>query len=250
VTVEALRGVAVAQIFNLLYRRIAFCGRRAVPQPLGSSTSCRLQIGDTADCKSALRAGGTRITPSRSKPPAVSNTVAARRSRQRLECVRLTAAFRRAGPRKHRGWQASRGFPNAETQRGGAATRRPSSVNRRDAIDAEGSIWQRGSASIASLRLKVALQHLRRMRRSWGMAVRKPQRFAAGTLLRVPPRSLPLCVQQDFPSPGAQSGAQAHALQTLARLRCVFTGSAASSAHCTADRRDGSAVTTSSRMFL
>ena len=61
VTVEALRGVSVAQIFNLLYRRIAFCGRREVRRPSDLSTPCRFQIGDTADCKSALRVGGKFI---------------------------------------------------------------------------------------------------------------------------------------------------------------------------------------------
>ncbi len=60
VTVGALRGVTVAQIFNLLYRRIAFCGRREVLRPSGLSTPCRFQIGDTADCKSALRGSGYR----------------------------------------------------------------------------------------------------------------------------------------------------------------------------------------------
>jgi len=61
VTVKALRGVAVAQIFNLVYRRIEFCGRREVLRPSGLPTPCRFQIGDTADCKSALRVGGKFI---------------------------------------------------------------------------------------------------------------------------------------------------------------------------------------------
>jgi len=40
---------AVAQIFNLLYRRIAFCrGPRTLPG-LEVLEACRLQIGDTAD---------------------------------------------------------------------------------------------------------------------------------------------------------------------------------------------------------
>jgi hypothetical protein len=39
----------VAQICNLLYRRIAFCRALTTPTGYGLSTLCRLQIGDTAD---------------------------------------------------------------------------------------------------------------------------------------------------------------------------------------------------------
>jgi hypothetical protein len=55
---EALCGEAVAQIFNLLYRRIVFCEHPTIPQPAGLAAPCRFQIGDTADCKSALRSLG------------------------------------------------------------------------------------------------------------------------------------------------------------------------------------------------
>jgi ABC-type Fe3+ transport system permease subunit len=48
----------VAQIRNLPYRRIAFCGPPAVRARRNVSTSCRLQIGDTAECNSALRRAG------------------------------------------------------------------------------------------------------------------------------------------------------------------------------------------------
>jgi len=44
----------VAQIFNLLYRRFSTCGHWKMPTGLGMGTVRRLQIGDTADCKSAL----------------------------------------------------------------------------------------------------------------------------------------------------------------------------------------------------
>jgi hypothetical protein len=44
----------VAQIFNLLYRRIAFCTARRLLPASTYRKPCRLQIGDTADCKSAL----------------------------------------------------------------------------------------------------------------------------------------------------------------------------------------------------
>ena len=46
---------SVAQICNLPYRRIAFCGPFASHGRLEHLPLCRLQIGDTADCKSALR---------------------------------------------------------------------------------------------------------------------------------------------------------------------------------------------------
>ena len=45
---------SVAQICNLLYRRIGFCGALARPVRSNSRTLCRLQIGDMADYKSAL----------------------------------------------------------------------------------------------------------------------------------------------------------------------------------------------------
>src|SRR6185436_11531423 len=48
----------VAQSCTLLYRRIAFCGSRQFPALPVLSTRCRLQIGDTAECNSALRAFG------------------------------------------------------------------------------------------------------------------------------------------------------------------------------------------------
>src|SRR5437016_7366402 len=46
---------SVAQIFNLLYRRFSTCGRANLAGRSRVRTPCRLQIGDTADCKSALR---------------------------------------------------------------------------------------------------------------------------------------------------------------------------------------------------
>jgi len=45
----------VAQICNLLYRRFSTCGARAVRTLSDNPAVCRLQIGDTADYKSALR---------------------------------------------------------------------------------------------------------------------------------------------------------------------------------------------------
>jgi iron complex outermembrane receptor protein len=45
----------VAQSCTLLYRRIAFCGSPTVRARWSFSTLCRLQIGDTAECNSALR---------------------------------------------------------------------------------------------------------------------------------------------------------------------------------------------------
>jgi hypothetical protein len=138
-------------------------------------------------------AGRTRIAPRHSKQAEPSSAVGGWKSRQRLECVRLTAAFRRASPRKHRDWQASREFPNAET--------------------------------------------------------RKPQRFAEETFLRVSPRSLRLCVKQDFPSPGAQSGAQAYALQTLARPSSVLSKRTLPCTRCSIEQRPPSAVNTPRSAF-
>jgi hypothetical protein len=51
---------SVAQICNLLYRRIAFCGTSASGNVLDLRALCRLQIGDTADYKSALRGRSRR----------------------------------------------------------------------------------------------------------------------------------------------------------------------------------------------
>ena len=71
----ARRGSIVAQICNLLYRRIAFCESRIFVRQSRKRTLCRLQIGDTADYKSALRprrAGGRR-----SNFAEISNAVAA-----------------------------------------------------------------------------------------------------------------------------------------------------------------------------
>jgi hypothetical protein len=48
----------VAQIFNLLYRRITFCGILRGPNAFGVGDACRLQIGDTAAFNSALRTAG------------------------------------------------------------------------------------------------------------------------------------------------------------------------------------------------
>jgi len=49
-------GCGLAKLYRAaLYRRIAFCGRSASPVPLELSEALRLQIGDTADYKSALR---------------------------------------------------------------------------------------------------------------------------------------------------------------------------------------------------
>jgi hypothetical protein len=46
---------SVAQTCNLPFRRIAFCALPAVRGCWNISTLCRLQIGETADYKSALR---------------------------------------------------------------------------------------------------------------------------------------------------------------------------------------------------
>ena len=69
-------GEEVAPICNLLYSRIAFCGPLGRRTALGAPEACRLQIGDTADCKSALQlqalsdtliagVSGFRATPGR-----------------------------------------------------------------------------------------------------------------------------------------------------------------------------------------
>jgi hypothetical protein len=49
----------VAQSFTLLFRRILFWWAPAVRAPWNVSTLCRLQIGDTAECNSALRPLGS-----------------------------------------------------------------------------------------------------------------------------------------------------------------------------------------------
>ena len=51
----------VAQICNLPYRRIVFCGPPTNPTRWNGSMPCRLQIGDTAECNSALRFGGQSV---------------------------------------------------------------------------------------------------------------------------------------------------------------------------------------------
>jgi putative CocE/NonD family hydrolase len=48
----------VAHSCTLLYRRIAFCSAPTVRTHWNVSTLCRLQIGDTAECNSALRTSG------------------------------------------------------------------------------------------------------------------------------------------------------------------------------------------------
>jgi rhomboid family GlyGly-CTERM serine protease len=48
-------GFLVAQICNLLYRRIAFCRSPGVPERWNVSPQSRSQSGDTAECNSALR---------------------------------------------------------------------------------------------------------------------------------------------------------------------------------------------------
>jgi len=45
----------VAQISNLLYRRLAACGAPINRTRTRFPGLCRLEIGDTADCKSALQ---------------------------------------------------------------------------------------------------------------------------------------------------------------------------------------------------
>ena len=52
---------AVAQIFNLLYR--GFATRMAQGEIAGVATLRRLQAGDTAGCKPALRVPGVRCRP-------------------------------------------------------------------------------------------------------------------------------------------------------------------------------------------
>jgi len=44
----------VAQICNLLYRKIAFCGGANIARAPCSAMASRLQMGDTAECNSAL----------------------------------------------------------------------------------------------------------------------------------------------------------------------------------------------------
>src|SRR6476660_9372046 len=64
---------SVAQICNLLYRRIAFCGASAVTMRSNFRTLCRLQIGDTADYKSALRGRASALnTYQATMPPNLS----------------------------------------------------------------------------------------------------------------------------------------------------------------------------------
>ena len=46
----------VAQICNLLYRRFLICTMRDLSPVLTDRAFCRMQFGDTAHCKSALRA--------------------------------------------------------------------------------------------------------------------------------------------------------------------------------------------------
>jgi hypothetical protein len=52
---DSTRQSLVAQIFNLLYRRIVFCARGPDWARLDQSPLRRFQIGDTAGCKPALR---------------------------------------------------------------------------------------------------------------------------------------------------------------------------------------------------
>src|SRR4051812_30683777 len=51
--------VNVAQICNLLYRRFLICCAFDDSAATGVRTLCRMQFGDTADCKSALRTDRT-----------------------------------------------------------------------------------------------------------------------------------------------------------------------------------------------
>jgi hypothetical protein len=51
----------VAQIFNLPYRRIAFCQAHDYPTALKSTWACRLHICDTAEFNSALHSGSHRF---------------------------------------------------------------------------------------------------------------------------------------------------------------------------------------------
>src|SRR5438046_2099091 len=46
-----------------LYRRFVICEPRRSPIRSGATQSCRMQFGDTADCKSALRAVAAVKTP-------------------------------------------------------------------------------------------------------------------------------------------------------------------------------------------
>ncbi|MBI4664069.1 MAG: hypothetical protein HY735_35180 [Verrucomicrobia bacterium] len=52
----------VAQIFNLPYRRLVACAGSTSTNTSERSTPCRLQVGVTADCKSALRGLGAALT--------------------------------------------------------------------------------------------------------------------------------------------------------------------------------------------
>ncbi len=49
---------APCAIGNLLSRRVGLCGPRVIPPSHEHVDPCRLPIGDTADCQSALRASG------------------------------------------------------------------------------------------------------------------------------------------------------------------------------------------------
>jgi hypothetical protein len=53
----------VVQNCNLLWRRIAFCASPTVRTRWHVSTLCRLQIGDTAECNSALRSALRFLPP-------------------------------------------------------------------------------------------------------------------------------------------------------------------------------------------
>jgi hypothetical protein len=55
-----IRTALVAQICNLPYRGIGFCGPPIIQKLRNSPKLCRLQIGDTAECNSALRSVGVR----------------------------------------------------------------------------------------------------------------------------------------------------------------------------------------------
>ncbi|MBM3831763.1 MAG: hypothetical protein FJ403_00510 [Verrucomicrobia bacterium] len=49
------RAIVVTQSFTLLYRGFSIRGASATSDPLDKPSRCRLKVGDTADCKSALR---------------------------------------------------------------------------------------------------------------------------------------------------------------------------------------------------
>jgi len=69
------RAKLVAQIFNLPYRGFAIGGGWESNQPSTHRSVCRLQIGDTAECNSALlwlgicRAGFIRVFPAPGSGP-------------------------------------------------------------------------------------------------------------------------------------------------------------------------------------